>query len=308
MENVYVDRLLFLDGKYHLYEADFATQTFTEIACGVYAKELEIGWLVGESDEKVSFYRRLEDKWQVIPVNTVEVDLLHGQIIYCQQGLWYVYYEEKEILLGEMEAAGNRNWWPLFPERARIYFVLPLGDDKFVLSIINPNRFLMQKEYQGALVLLSDASSFWGEKIILVPLGNDCFEAYDYAQPLLGSADEALYLKELENGVFFWSQALKCWKKISLQNCYVLANNAVLMFGQRKTGFGGYYRFVILYKVDENANCIKICVGKKCFLGAEVKIGGWFYPRDIDKKLVDFDHPRKSRWLKIKNFFGLGKD
>ena len=302
MESVYTDQLLFLDGKYHLYEADFAKQTVTEIACGAYAKEHGPGWLVGESEEKVSFYRRLEDKWQVIPVNTIEVDLLYGRIIYCRQGQWYVYYDGKEILLGQKEASALFHW-----ERQNVYFNLSLNDGKSVLSIINPDGLLVQKEYLGALVLLT-RDAFWDEKIILVPLGNDCFEAYYRTRQLMGATDEALYLNDFKNGVYFWSQALKCWKKISIQNCYVLANNAVLMFGQRKTGFGGCCRFVILYRVDENANCTQIRVGKKCALGAEVKIGGWIYPQDVGKKLVDFDHPRKSRWLKIKNFFGLGKN
>ena len=212
MESVYTDQLLFLDGKYHLYEADFAKQTVTEIACGAYAKEHGPGWLVGESEEKVSFYRRLEDKWQVIPVNTIEVDLLYGRIIYCRQGQWYVYYDGKEILLGQ-----KRESTPLHWDWTTVYFNLPLNDDKSVLSIINPEGLLVQKEYLGALVLLT-RDAFWDEKIILVPLGNDYFEAYYRTRQLMGATDEALYLNDFKNGVFFWSQALKCWKKISIQN------------------------------------------------------------------------------------------
>lgn len=288
-------------GDVHLYEIDFERPAMTEIARGKFGKELGFGYLLGENEESVSFYQSVNDKWRVVPVHTTDVGVLFGEIVYCRKDVWYAYLDGKEILLGTEKkciASSLRH----FSDRSRWYecYFIQSHKKSFTLSVINSEGKLMQKEYPGDFIA--------NKEVILAPIGSGYFDAYRDAQQLLGGTEVGEpYFKDDEGNIYFWSEAENSWRMLPLGPCSAIAHNAVLEVSGCKTGPLRMYYLYTLYQIDADASFKAIRRGKVHFLDEGIRIGGWVYEKNYYTDKIDFEHPRRKWWLKIKNFFGLSK-
>ena len=290
-----------MSGDVHLYEIDFEQPAMTEIARGKFGKELGFGYLLGENEESVSFYQSVNDKWRVVPVHTTDVGVLFGEIVYCRKDVWYAYLDGKEILLGERKRLDAVSFFRCGSSSYESYFIRS-GEETFVLSIITPQGKLMQKEYPGSLKE--------NRQVILAPLGDGCFDAYQEARQLIGLTEKGKpYFKDDEGNIYFWSESKYCWKRLPLRRCVVIADNAVVQSLEWRARLWGSYYMYKLYKIDADVGYEAVRRGKVDFSYKKpgIKIDGWIYTKDGKTDLLDFERPRRSRWLKIKNFFGLGK-
>ena len=219
-----------MSGDVHLYEIDFEQPAMTEIARGKFGKELGFGYLLGENEESVSFYQSVNDKWRVVPVHTTDVGVLFGEIVYCRKDVWYAYLDGKEILLGERKRLDAVSFFRCGSSSYESYFIRS-GEETFVLSIITPQGKLMQKEYPGSLKE--------NRQVILAPLGDGCFDAYQEARQLIGLTEKGKpYFKDDEGNIYFWSESKYCWKRLPLRRCVVIADNAVVNHLSGEQGCG----------------------------------------------------------------------
>ena len=290
-----------MSGDVHLYEIGFEQPAMTEIARGKFGKKLGFGYLLGENEESVSFYQSMNDKWRVVPVHTTDVGVLFGEIVYCRKDVWYAYLDGKEILLGERKRLDAVSFFRCGSSSYESYFIRS-GEETFVLSIITPQGKLMQKEYPGSLKE--------NRQVILAPLGDGCFDAYQEARQLIGLTEKGKpYFEDDEGNIYFWSESKYCWKRLPLRRCVVIADNAVVQSLEWRARLWGSYYMYKLYKIDADVGYEAVRRGKVDFSYKKpgIKIDGWIYAKDCETDLLDFEHPRKSRWLKIKSFFGLGK-